>query len=78
MHSPPIPLSLTLSSQIEASQSPARPRTRRTTDSFIPGSGDIDMHLVAVASYMDRTEDTENDFTTDAGLPTRARLHQVR
>ena len=34
-----------------------------TTYSFIPGSGDIDKYLVAQAAYMDRTEDTDNDFT---------------
>ena len=41
-----------------------------TENSYTPKAAHIDKYLVARASYMDRTEDTENDFTT-AGLPTR-------
>ena len=32
-------------------------------DTYTPKAGDIGMHLLAVASYMDRTEDEDNDNT---------------
>ena len=31
-----------------------------TTSTYTPVSGDIGLHLLAVASYMDRTEDEDN------------------
>ena len=42
-----------------------------TTDSYTPKASHIDKYLVAQAAYMDRTEDTDNDFTA-ASLPIRA------
>ena len=37
--------------------------SRATTDAYTPVSDDIGMHLVAVASYFDRTYDENNDAT---------------
>ena len=36
-----------------------------TSDTYTPTSGNIGMHLVAVARYMDRTEDEDNDDTSN-------------
>ena len=38
-------------------------------DSYTPTSGDITKHLLAVATYMDRTEDEDNDSTNNTPAP---------
>ena len=42
---------------------------KATSDSYTPKVGDIGMHLVAVATYMDRTEDEDNTAETDEEVP---------
>ena len=40
-----------------------------TSDPYTPKAGDIGMHLVAVATYMDRTEDEDNTAETGEDVP---------
>ena len=48
---------------------------KATSDSYTPKAGDIGMHLVARAMYMDRTEDEDNN-DDHSGIPRGS--HQVR
>ena len=41
---------------------------KATSDTYTPVAGDIGKHLVAVASYMDRTEDEDNDADTPSDI----------
>ena len=40
-----------------------------TSSTYTPGAGDIGDHLVAVARYMDRTEDTDNALDANDDAP---------
>ena len=48
-----------------------------TSNTYTPGAGDIGMHLVAVARYVDRTEDNDNDPYHSRQRRDRARWRQV-